>query len=69
MENKRDQQAFPTGETEDFDPREGMNLRDYFAGQVMSTCTIGFDNESIERQAEISYRMADAMMKERYKNR
>jgi hypothetical protein len=50
----------------------GMTLRDYFAAQALIAISglwkggIGdFDNEAADRTAKASYRMADAMLKER----
>lgn len=65
-------QAFPTDyELQDNhgskyrEPEYGMTLRDYFASKVMVSNQIGFDNKSIEEQAKLCYKMADAMLKER----
>jgi hypothetical protein len=63
METKpKDQNAFPSGEY-----GGGMSLRDYFAAKVMqnifTTGTLYSDKEI----AEISYKMADAMLKQREK--
>jgi len=57
----RQQQAFPSEEY------YGMNLRDYFAAQAMAgLLTAELVGEySNEHVAEISYRIADAMMKAR----
>jgi hypothetical protein len=57
----RQQQAFPSEEY------YGMNLRDYFAAQAMTgLLTAELVGEySNEHVAEISYRIADAMMKAR----
>lgn len=49
---------------------DGMDLRDYFAAKAMEAEIIGNEGLSIrdgfiESVARISYRMADAMMKER----
>jgi hypothetical protein len=57
----RQQQAFPSEEY------YGMNLRDYFAAKAMTgLLTAEIVGEySNEHVAEISYRIADAMMKAR----
>jgi len=41
----------------------GMDLRDYFAGQVLSCVVI--DDTNIHGSATFCYRVADAMMKAR----
>jgi hypothetical protein len=46
---------------------EGMALRDYFAAKAMQGLISTEGAGSAERYAEISYRLADAMMKERLK--
>jgi hypothetical protein len=65
-------QAYPISFIESFTGDEvaiqGMTLRDYFAGQVLSNVkrsTIDLDGEDIV--AEGCYLMADAMLKERNK--
>lgn len=47
-------------------PSDGMNLRDYFAAKAMAGYLPG-DYLSSEEVAEFSYRVADAMLKERAK--
>jgi hypothetical protein len=48
-----------------------MDLRDYFAGQIMSGTDWGevsvatFSEESLDRMAQQAYRIADAMMRVR----
>jgi hypothetical protein len=42
-----------------------MDLRDYFAGQVLSCVVI--DDTNIHGSATFCYRVADAMMEEREK--
>ena len=58
-------QAFP----KPYNGHDGMTLRDYFAAkamQVLIAATISADSELVEEDtALISYRMADAMLKER----
>jgi hypothetical protein len=46
---------------------EGMALRDYFAARALQGLISTEGAGSAERYAEISYRLADAMMKERLK--
>jgi len=59
--------AFPstidTGEVVQWD--RGMTLRDYFAAKAMQGLISTEGAGSAERYAEISYRLADAMMKAR----
>ena len=50
----------------------GMTLRDYFAAKAMQSFLShlveeGWDADDLELVAETSYRMADAMLKERTK--
>ena len=77
--------AFPTGKTGDknhdfYVSQDGMDLRDYFAGQVMPALVINQEvykviysiasqeNETPEHcLAVMAYHMADAMMKARNK--
>ena len=61
-------QAFPSPETENFIHCDGMTLRDYFAGQYLTTFRVEEDGlvESI-KIAEICYNLADAMLEERSK--
>jgi hypothetical protein len=48
---------------------EGMDLRDYFASQAMQGLTTKYGNDGDpETRAKESYRLADAMIKEREKN-
>ena len=46
---------------------EGMTLRDYFAAKAMQGLISTEGAGSAERYAEISYRLADAMLKAREK--
>ena len=50
-------------------PNHGMTLRDYFAGQALASIvgSSGFNEATHPRLAEVSYRLADAMLKERGK--
>ena len=74
--------AFPTTKPLDSwdDPNQGMDLRDYFAAQVIGgyvagmkpnptaqegVCSNGFANNNAEALAKASYILADAMMKAR----
>ena len=63
----KDIQAFPLQATEDYTGQVGMTLRDFFAAHAMTGLltaeTVGeYANEHV---ADISYRIADAMMKAR----
>ena len=51
---------------DDEDIREGISLRDHFAGLAMQT--LPKDIPDMETLARLSYNMADAMMAEREKN-
>ena len=48
---------------------QGMTLRDYFAGQALASIvgSAGFNAATHPRLAEVSYSVADAMLKERVK--
>ena len=52
--------------TKEYEPVEGMTLRDYFAAKAMQTM-LGWDNDHTnwDSYAEDSYTMADAMLKAR----
>jgi hypothetical protein len=54
-------QKYPTSEWYE----EGMDLRDYFAAQVLQCVVI--DDTNIHGSATFCYRVADAMMKAREK--
>jgi hypothetical protein len=66
--------AFPSG---DYHPKDGMTLRDWFAGQAGGECfkqamKRGFEgpqhiDQYTERAASWAYRIADAMIAERSK--
>ncbi len=43
---------------------EGMDLRDWFAGLAMQAL-LGYEESTLENDAEVAYKMADAMMKQR----
>ena len=46
----------------------GMTLRDYFAAKAMQAMLqLGADSEAFEEDAEMSYQMADAMLRAREK--
>lgn len=48
---------------------EGMTLRDYFAAMAMlAACHLDKDEVSRADIAEVAYKMADAMLKERAKH-
>jgi hypothetical protein len=57
--------AFPTTKPLDSwdDPNQGMDLRDYFAGQAM----LVVKSSDYASTAECCYKLADAMMKAREK--
>jgi hypothetical protein len=67
--------AFPTYQSDHqgkaanttFEPKGGMTLRDYFAGQalVSTNLGIGVAEEFYSRTAEHCYALADAMLKAR----
>ena len=63
--------AFPGMEVNGNFFKEGMTLRDYFAAKVMqgtlSTSNMKYPNskKELESLAEISYTIADAMLKQR----
>ena len=42
----------------------GMDLRDYFAAKAMQAL-LGYEESTLENDAEVAYKMADAMMKQR----
>lgn len=58
--------AFP-GNIENYAPQAGMSLRDYFAANALAgrCAIIGDFDETFE--AEICYKLADAMLAERAK--
>jgi hypothetical protein len=68
MKEEEEQSAFPALH---LDGHRGMTLRDYFATKVMqgtlSTSNMKYPNskQDIEILAEISYTIADAMLKQR----
>lgn len=74
-ENKKPEnpQAFPqtwivNGTTDNWE--NGMNLRDYFANSAMQGICVnagrnGYSFGNVEQIAELSYMMADAMLKQR----
>jgi hypothetical protein len=43
---------------------EGMDLRDWFAGLAMQAL-LGYEESTLQNDAEVAYKMADAMMKQR----
>jgi hypothetical protein len=43
---------------------EGMTLRDYFAAKAMQAL-LGYEESTLENDAQVSYMMADAMLKAR----
>ena len=56
--------AFPTPQYTE-EKFNGMDLRDYFAAQTLSSVII--DNTNIHGAADFCYRVADAMMEARNK--
>jgi hypothetical protein len=42
----------------------GMTLRDYFAAKAMQAL-LGYEESTLQNDAEVAYQMADAMMKAR----
>ncbi len=69
-EKKTGGPAFPVEETADINGNEGMTLRDYFAGQAVIGFMVGVEYRnvsSMEDVAEVSYKLADDMIKERTK--
>jgi len=60
--------AFPTGLTPGHYSQEGMSLRDWFAGQVLTGTIAGGNvgiNTTYEDLARVCYRQADAMLEAR----
>ena len=51
--------------TKEYEPVEGMTLRDYFAAQAMQGLLTSDDIDVSYATAVLCYRMADAMMKAR----
>jgi hypothetical protein len=43
---------------------QGMTLRDYFAAKAMQAL-LGYEESTLQNDAEVAYQMADAMLKER----
>lgn len=43
---------------------DGMDLRDWFAGLAMQAL-LGYEESTLENDAEVAYKMADAMLKAR----
>jgi len=69
MSTKKDGgQAFTVPSTGTWVGNEGMTLRDWFAGMVLSgAMALPDPNISKEEEAAFAYLMADAMLKEREK--
>ena len=55
------EQAFPNPHRTDM---TGMTLRDYFAAKAMQAL-LGYEESTLENDAEVAYMMADAMLKAR----
>ena len=60
-------QAFPQAESEHYYGSEGMTLRDYFAGQFLTSFQISGGAMQADEVVEKCYRIADAMIAERSK--
>jgi len=58
--------AFPLPEFSNVDGRQGMTLRDYFAGQAL-IYHANWGSEHAEQAARVCYALADAMLTERGK--
>jgi hypothetical protein len=43
---------------------QGMTMRDYFAAKAMQAL-LGYEESTLENDAEVAYKMADAMLKAR----
>jgi hypothetical protein len=56
-------QAFPTHPDAPLSC-DGMTLRDYFAAKAMQVL-LGYEESTLENDAEVAYAMADAMLKTR----
>ncbi len=74
MSTKKDDggPAFPSPETDRFNPAFGMTLRDYFASDAMAKMLpLDTDNgrvrdrSTLDRTAELAYAAADAMLRAR----
>lgn len=65
----KDIPAFPVQDAYSMSTERGMTLRDYFAAKAMQGFAAMDDDcfSSVEKMAEMSYKWADAMMKERNK--
>ena len=66
MSDSMEIMAFPLAGDEDFFRQDGMTLRDYFAAKAMTVLMQNQDSTFAE-DAQYSYEMADAMLKERLK--
>ncbi len=66
-----DPPAFPGPETDEYHQTAGMTLRDYFAGQALSSFGPNMSNDEIMlgNRAYSAYAMADAMLAEREKTK
>ena len=69
MSNAKQQQAYPTWESDTHYPTGGMTLRDYFAGQALAgICADGGGDLRYQHElTKAAYECADAMLKEREK--
>ena len=62
-------QAFPRAGNKTYLPRDGMSLRDWFAGQALAGIMVqeGIMDEARSYVVREAYYIADAMLKERAK--
>ncbi len=73
MSQIEDEPAFPNGQDVTLNlcaPSPGMSLRDYFAAKAMQSIIAGenwLSCSDLPLAANIAYKMADAMLKERKK--
>ena len=58
----KDTPAFPS--QREHTTKEGMTLRDYFAAKAMQAL-LSIEGGTLEKDAEVAYKMADAMLKAR----
>lgn len=59
-------EAFPTPETENFDPMPGMSLRDWYAGQALvGLLSTGWRGRLFADVAVEAFTMAEEMLQER----
>jgi hypothetical protein len=51
--------------TAEFEPVDGMTLRDFFAAEAMQGMMVDVEQPRCDYIAEVAYKMADAMLKAR----